>query len=74
MIEFDEYIAHGKPGQKDTDDSWQTVFGLTPIYRRIFEDYFGFAVNLEMWNFLKRNGYTRTTFMVFSQCTCKSII
>lgn len=48
MIEFDEYIAHGKPGQKEKDDSWQTVFGLTPIYRRIFEDYFRFAVNLEM--------------------------
>ncbi len=27
MSEFDEYIVHGEPGQKEKADAWQTVIG-----------------------------------------------
>ena len=25
MSEFDEYIVHGEPGQKEKADAWQTI-------------------------------------------------
>ena len=28
MSEFDEYIVHGEPGQKEKADAWQTAIGL----------------------------------------------
>ena len=27
MSEFDEYIAHGEPGQKENADAWQMAIG-----------------------------------------------
>lgn len=27
MSEFDEYIVHGEPGQREKADAWQTAFG-----------------------------------------------
>lgn len=26
--EFDEYLVHGEPGQKERADAWQTAIGL----------------------------------------------
>lgn len=31
MSEFDEYIIHGEPGQKDKADAWQTAIGLQDV-------------------------------------------
>lgn len=31
MSEFDEYIVHGEPGQKEKDDAWQTAIGLQDV-------------------------------------------
>ena len=28
MSEFDEYIVHGEPGQKEKADAWQTAIAL----------------------------------------------
>ena len=32
MSEFDEYIVHGKPGQKMKADAWLTAIGLHSVY------------------------------------------
>lgn len=29
--EFDEYIVHGEPGQKEKADAWQTAMGLQDV-------------------------------------------
>lgn len=31
MSEFDEYIVHGEPGQKEKADAWQTAIGLQDV-------------------------------------------
>ena len=31
MSEFDEYIIHGEPGQKEKADAWQTAIGLQDV-------------------------------------------
>ena len=31
MSEFDEYIVHGEPGQKEKADTWQTAIGLQDV-------------------------------------------
>lgn len=31
MSEFDEYIVHGEPGQKEKADAWQTAIGLQGV-------------------------------------------
>lgn len=31
MSEFDEYMVHGKPGQKEKADAWQTAIGLQAV-------------------------------------------
>lgn len=31
MCEFDEYIVHGEPGQKEKADAWQTAIGLQDV-------------------------------------------
>ena len=31
MSEFDEYIVHGEPGQKEKADAWQTDIGLQDV-------------------------------------------
>lgn len=31
MNEFDEYIVHGEPGQKEKADAWQTAIGLQDV-------------------------------------------
>lgn len=31
MSEFDEYTVHGKPGQKDKAEAWQTAIGLQDV-------------------------------------------
>ena len=31
MSEFDEYIVHGEPGQKEKADAWQTEIGLQDV-------------------------------------------
>lgn len=31
MSEFDEYIVHGEPGQRDRADAWQTAIGLQDV-------------------------------------------
>ena len=31
MSEFDEYIVHGEPGQKEKADAWQTAIGLQEV-------------------------------------------
>lgn len=28
MSEFDEYIIHGEPGQREKADAWQTAIGI----------------------------------------------
>ena len=33
MSEFDEYIVHGKPGQKMKADAWLTAIGLHSVYK-----------------------------------------
>lgn len=33
MSEFDEYIVHGEPGQKEKADVWQTAIGLQDVDR-----------------------------------------
>ena len=33
MSEFDEYIVHGEPGQKEKADAWQTTIGLQDVNR-----------------------------------------
>lgn len=31
MTEFDKYIVHGEPGQKEKADAWQTAIGLQDV-------------------------------------------
>ena len=31
MSEFDEYIVHGEPGQKEKADAWQAAIGLQDV-------------------------------------------
>lgn len=31
MSEFDEYIVHGEPGQREKADAWQTAIGLQDV-------------------------------------------
>ena len=31
MSEFDEYIVHREPGQKEKADAWQTAIGLQDV-------------------------------------------
>ena len=31
MSEFDEYIVHGEPGQKEKAYAWQTAIGLQDV-------------------------------------------
>ena len=31
MSEFDEYIVHGEPGQKEKADAWLTAIGLQDV-------------------------------------------
>lgn len=31
MTEFDEYIVHGEPAQKEKADVWQTAIGLQDV-------------------------------------------
>ena len=31
MSEFDEYIVHGEPGQREKADAWQTAIGLQNV-------------------------------------------
>lgn len=31
MSEFDKYIIHGEPGQKEKADAWQTAIGLQDV-------------------------------------------
>lgn len=31
MSEFDEYIVHGEPGQKEKADAWQTAICLQDV-------------------------------------------
>ena len=33
MREFDEYIVHGEPGQREKADAWQTASGLQDVDR-----------------------------------------
>lgn len=32
MSEFDEFIVHGEPGQKEKADAWQKAIGLQDLY------------------------------------------
>lgn len=31
MSEFDEYIVHGEPGQREKAEAWQTAIGLQDV-------------------------------------------
>lgn len=39
MSEFDEYIVHGEPGQKEKADAWQTAIGLQDVDGLKVSDY-----------------------------------
>ena len=34
MSEFEEYIVHGEPGQKEKADAWKTTIGLQDVNRQ----------------------------------------
>ena len=39
ISEFDEYIVHGEPGQREKADAWQTAIGLQDIDGLKVSDY-----------------------------------
>lgn len=39
MSEFDEYIVHGEPGQREKADAWQTAIGLQDVDGLKVSDY-----------------------------------
>lgn len=39
MTEFDEYIVHGEPGQREKADAWQTAIGLQDVDGLKVSDY-----------------------------------
>lgn len=39
MAEFDEYIVHGEPGQREKADAWQTAIGLQDVDGLKVSDY-----------------------------------
>ncbi len=39
MREFDEYIVHGEPGQREKADAWQTAIGLQDVDGLKVSDY-----------------------------------
>lgn len=39
MSEFDEYIVHGEPGQREKADPWQTAIGLQDVDGLKVSDY-----------------------------------
>lgn len=48
MSEFDEYIVHGEPGQREKADVWQTAIGLQDVDGLKVSDYLLDAARLHI--------------------------